>query len=128
MAGKLPPNPFPKGVSGNPSGRGKDIPGFKALANLTKKELADVSNVLIKGDMKGLRRIADDETAPAMLCLVASVMIKIYDRGDMQAFDMLLNRLIGKVKDELHHGGSIGGNSNGTVVVTLPSNGREVRK
>lgn len=103
-------------------------PGFQRLKQLTKKELVDCTNVLIKGDMEGLRRIAQDPKSPALLSTIASIMCKMHERGDMQSFDMLLNRLIGKVKDEVQHGGSIGGTHGSTVIVTLPSNGREVRK
>ncbi len=42
------------------------------------------------------------------------------------AISALLNRIIGKVRDEVLHGGAIGGNHGSTVIVTLPSNGREV--
>jgi hypothetical protein len=33
--------------------------------------------------------------------MVASVALKIISKGDMYALDVLLNRLIGKVKDEV---------------------------
>lgn len=109
-------------------GRPSDPPGFRRLANLTKTELVSVTNVLIKGDMEGLRRMANDPKAPALLSTIAAIMIRMHATGDMDAFDKLLNRIIGKVKDEVQHGGSIGGNYGSTVIVTLPSNGREVIK
>lgn len=115
---RCPPLPGP--------GRPADPPGFRALKTLTKKELVDVTNVLIKGDMDGLRRLANDSHAPALLSTIASVMVRIHASGDMDAFDKLLNRIIGKPRDENAHGGSIGGNHGSTVIVKLPSNGREV--
>lgn len=116
-----------KGQSGNPSGLERHPPGFRALRNLTKKELIDVGNVLIKGDMEGLRRVAEDEKSPALMAMIASICLTIYNSGDMKALDTLLNRLIGKVREDIHHGGSIGGVSGAQVVVTLPSNGKEAK-
>jgi hypothetical protein len=108
-------------------GRPKDPPGFRALKTLTKKELVDVGSVLIKGDMEGLRRIAHDPYAPALLSTIASVIIRIHATGDMDALDKLLTRIIGKPRDENAHGGSIGGTHGSTVIVKMPSNGREVQ-
>lgn len=82
---------------------------------------------MIKGDMQGLRNAVNDPTTPALVATIASIMIRMHATGDMDAFDKLLNRIIGKVRDEVQHGGSIGGNLGSTVVVTLPSNGREVK-
>lgn len=114
--------------NGGGPGRPKHPPGFQALKTLTKKELVDVTNVLIKGDMDGLKRIKNDPKSPALLATIASVIVKMHATGDMDALDKLLSRIIGKVRDEVHHGGSIGGTHGSTVIVTLPSNGREVRK
>ncbi len=106
----------------------KRFPGFQPLKNLSKKELVDVGNILLKGDMIGLAELAEDPTAPPLLATFANILCTIHRRGDMQGFDMLLNRLIGKVREEVHHGGSIGGTHGSTVIVTLPTNGREAPK
>lgn len=119
------PSPAPRR---SPDELARNFPGFKPLKNLTKKELVDVGSLLLKGDMAGLKILSEDETAPPLLSMFASILCTIHRRGDMQGFDMLLNRLIGKVPQDVHHGGAIGGTHGSTVIVTLPPNGREVRK
>lgn len=109
-------------------GNYKYPPGFKLLKNLTRAELVDVASVLLKGDMEGVRKAMNDPRSPPLIAALASVMVKIHERGDMHALDLLLNRIIGKVRDETHFSGAIGGTQGSTVIVNLPSNGREAKK
>lgn len=100
---KAPPRgtPFKKGKSGNPRGRAADPPGFKKLKNLTKKELVAVGNVIVKGTYDDLAKIATtDKKASVLHKMVASISLRIIQNGDMDSFDKLLNRLIGKVKED----------------------------
>jgi hypothetical protein len=112
-----------KGESGNTNGRHKELPELKILKNLTKKELVDIGNLVVKGNVHRLRLVAENAfDEPVIKCMMAQVCLRIMEKGDMQALDVLLNRLIGKVKDEIHHQGDFNAPQ---VILTLPANGRE---
>lgn len=124
-------NPSPstrikKGEVRNPEGARAHNQALKNLKHLTKKELADLTNLIIKGDLDQLKRIAKKEVKASVLqVMVAAVCVKVIEKGDMHSLNMLLDRIIGKVKDEVHHSGSVGGEVTGRVSVVLPSNGKE---
>lgn len=124
-----PPNhaKWKKGQSGNPEGRPPDPPELKRLKNLTKRELVDLGNLVVKGDVDTLRKLASNGKSTALVAMVAAVCERVIREGDMQKLDILLNRLIGRVKEEVQHSGEIGGNGSAQVIVTLPSNGKEAK-
>lgn len=115
--------PWKKGQTGNPKGRPPDALNA-ALKKLTKEELEDIANLIIKGNMPALRAIAKDDTAPVIKVMVAATVVKIISKGDMHSLDTLLNRLVGKVKDTIHHTGTVGAT---TVVLKIPDNGRSAK-
>lgn len=93
------------------------------LKNLTKVELVEVGNLIIKGSVSQLQRMAKAKEASVLAVMTAAICARVIEKGDYHAWNAILDRLIGKVKEELHHSGSIDGNTR--VIVTLPSNGRE---
>jgi hypothetical protein len=100
-------------------------PAVKHLKHLSKKEFIEVGNVIVKGTMQDIIDICQaPQDHSGLKCMVAAVVYKITRRGDMAALDTLLNRLIGKVKDEVHHTGD----NVPQIIVTLPSNGREAKR
>lgn len=92
---------FKKGQSGNPQGGRAHNAEEKALKKLTKEELIEIGNIIVKGDMDQLKAIAKDPKASVIQVMIASVAAKTIAKGDMHALDILLNRLVGKVKDEI---------------------------
>jgi hypothetical protein len=118
------PQLYKPGQSGNPKGRPKESKAVKAVRSLTKQEMLKIANFIVKGDVAALKKMRQDTSTVVIQAMIAAVAIKIIGKGDMVALDMLLNRLIGKVKDEVLY--SAEGNSP-NVIVTLPSNGREVK-
>lgn len=114
---------FKPGQSGNPTGKPKDSPELRKLKNLTKQELVDVATMVVKGNLPDLKDIARDPTAPVVRVMLAAVCIKIIQKGDMSALNILLDRLVGKVKDELY----LTTDNPPQIIVTLPSNGREAK-
>lgn len=125
--------PWKKGESGNPKGRKKDLPEVKTLRHLTAAQMAEIGNMIVCGDFDGLKRIGesikigspDHNRYTALQIMVASCAAKIIQKGDMYMLDVLLNRLIGKVKDQVVHSG-IPAAAAPQVIITLPSNGREI--
>lgn len=121
--------PFPKGVSGNPLGAGH--PNYdrtsSVMKRLTAKEVKDLSGLILLGDIAELQAIAKDKKEKVIKVMLAAVAVKIISKGDANALNILLDRLIGKVANPIRLGNT-DGSPIGEVVrvnVTLPSNGRE---
>lgn len=114
---------FQKGKSGNPRGRPVDPPEIKLMKKLTRQELIEVGEMVIMGDVATLKKLRGDDRCTVLKGMFISICLKILRDGDMEKFDKLMSRFIGKVKDEidLNHSGEI----KGRVLVMLPSNGRE---
>jgi len=113
---------FKPGQSGNPLGGKLHDQELRAVKNLTKKELADVGNLIIKNNFDALKKLSKDAKATVLQRMLASIAVRIIDKGDMGALDILMNRLVGKVKDE------IALTNLPQVNVTMPANGREAKK
>lgn len=109
------------GQSGNPRGLIRQPDAIRQLKQLTKSELVEVGTLIVKGDVTTLKRVARDPKATVIHALVAAVAVRIIEKGDMVSLDLLLNRLIGKVRDEVALTGNMP-----QIIITLPSNGREV--
>lgn len=123
-ADHLKPHHFKKGQSGNPAGAAAHNPEIKKLKALTESELVEVGTLVVKGDVDNLRAIVKDPKSTAISAMMASVAIRAIAKGDSKALETLLCRLIGKVPDKVHVSGANGGPQ---VIVTMPSNGREVK-
>lgn len=113
-----------KGQSGNPQGARLHDPEIKAIKKLTKSELKEVGSLILENNFTRLEELALDPSASTIQRMVASLARRVIFHGDPQAFDTLLNRLIGKVKEEVEHTGNL---NSPQVIVSLPSNGREVK-
>jgi hypothetical protein len=98
-----------KGEVRNPRGAAAHDPALRAIRACTKEELRDVANLILADDFQGLKDLAEamkstdkkPKGITVLKAMVASVALKIISKGDMYALDVLLNRLIGKVKDEV---------------------------
>lgn len=130
MKGNKNPSPatrFKKGNNANPLGGKLHDPEIRAIKRLTQDELKEVGTLVVKGDIEALKKLKEDSKCSVLQAMVASVAIRIISKGDMQALDVLLNRLIGKVKDELDM--SVGGKPGAPqVIITLPDNGFSAKK
>lgn len=124
--GKLEPamiaKQFKKGQVANPEGARAHDPEMRMLKRLTKEEMKEVGNLVLMGNVDSLKGIGKDPKSSALKTMLASVCVRVISKGDMQAFDILLNRLIGKVKDEVEHSGMV---ARPKVILTMPANGRE---
>ena len=113
---------FKKGKSGNPLGGKIHKPEIRRIKGLTEKEVVKIGTLVLKGSVDELRAIAKNGKASALKCMMAAVAVRTISRGDPQALDALLNRLIGRVKDKVEVSGP---NSGPQVILNMPSNGRE---
>ena len=117
--------PWKKGQSGNPLGGQLHDAEIRAIKKLTKEELKELGAIVLKNNLDELMKIQDDPNASVLKVLVASVCVKAIKKGDMYSLDVLLNRLIGKVKEEIEHSGDV---RPATVNIMMPNNGRAVKK
>lgn len=118
-------NRFRPGNRANPRGASAHNPILKAIRSLTNEELLENLNLIVKGNAAQLKAIANDPHAPVVKAMIAAVADRIITKGDMHALDMLLNRLVGKVKDEVHHQGDTF--LPPQIILTLPDNGRTAK-
>lgn len=92
---------FKPGQSGNPRGAAAHNQDMKRLRILTKGEVAEVGTMILEGNRDALQAVLTDTSVSTLKLWFASVALKAINKGDMNSLDVLLNRIIGKVKDEI---------------------------
>lgn len=106
---------FKKGRSGNPLGGKLHNPELRAIKRLTAQEVAEIGALILSKNYKALKRIAEDARsndhakASVLKTWIATVAMKGIAKGDAHALDVLLNRLIGRVKEKIELTGDDGG-------------------
>lgn len=98
------PNPktrWKKGQSGNPSGSVPYPPEIKRIHKFTADELKEMISVLLYATSAECEALAADPNAPKIKKIMATILLKAYEHGSMGQLDMVLNRVIGKVKDDV---------------------------
>lgn len=118
---------FQKGSNVNPRGRGID-PLKKALRNLTVQELNDIAGMVVKGTTEDLEAVLKNPQESVLKTMVASVCKKAIQQGNEATMEVLLDRLVGKIPDQIKHSGIPANNSAPAVIFTMPSNNREVKE
>lgn len=93
---------FKPGQSGNPNGRPKLPEEVKEAKRLTAAELELKLTEFLKKSREELYAIAKDPKSTGMDALVASIMTFGVSKGDHMRMEFLLNRLIGKVKEQVN--------------------------
>lgn len=118
---KLPPveHQFKPGVSGNPSGRPKLTEDEKRLRKLTKEQFKEIGDIIVSGNTSELDELIHDPKATVLQVAIATAMRAAIEKGDLGNVEILLNRLIGKPKEELEVTGI-------TPTVIKLSNGEEL--
>lgn len=115
---------FKKGVAANPLGINISVEE-RAFRTLTKKELVKIGNEIVQSSYEELLEFEKDRKRSGIHRMVIAQALKAIESRDTQAFDMLLNRLIGKVRDEVLHQGDM--LTPPQIILTLPDNGSSVR-
>lgn len=116
--------PFKKGApSANPEGARKHSPEIKKIKALTEEQLIEVASFVLQNDVGSLRAKIKDPKTGALQAMVIGLAIKTMSKGDPGAFNALMDRILGKVKENFNFSGNIGGTSK--VILTMPANGSE---
>jgi hypothetical protein len=116
--------PAKKGEVRNPNG-GRAHNGLKAqLKKLTTKELSDMIELVMTKPVSELQKIAMNPNEISLKVGIASAMVRMINKGDFETLEKMLQRVVGKVKDEvdLNHNG-IPQAPPAVMHVYIPSNG-----
>lgn len=118
--------PFQKGQSGNPLGGKLHNPEIKKIKQLTEKELIDVASFVLASTVGQIKERMKDPKTSVLQGMVLGLALKSMTKGDSSAFNALMDRLLGKVKENFNFSGTVGGTSK--VILTMPSNGSEAEE
>jgi hypothetical protein len=91
---------FKKGKSGNPAGRPTLPPDIKAARAMNQIELERVLNHVIFLPMPEVNALTKSKEAPAFLVGSAKMVQKFAKYGDIFVYNAILERLIGRVRDQ----------------------------
>lgn len=94
---------FKKGVASNPGGFTKEQAKAKRI---TRDGIADLLNVLQSATHEQMERILGNPETTALTMMVVKCYMNTIDTGDWKQFNLFLDRLVGKVKDEVEVGGT----------------------
>lgn len=124
---------FKPGGVGNPLGGGAHNPELNRVRRMTKEEVSEVGALILSKDLEALQEIVasasnknanyDPKKYSVLKIWFASIAVKAIQKGDPLALNAILNRIVGKVPEEIKHTGNLPGSS--SPIIILPSNGRE---
>lgn len=89
-----------KGVSGNPKGRVKMPEEVRRLDALTKAQTKALFAKLVNTPLEELQEMAKDKSKSTLEHVVIRVLLMGIKHGDATRLDRILDRIIGKVKEE----------------------------
>lgn len=89
------------GQSGNPSGRPNLDPELRKLRELTKEQFKELATLLLSGTQEDLAELLAKPDTSMLTTWMIRVILTGAENGDYAKLDSLMNRLVGKVKDEM---------------------------
>jgi hypothetical protein len=92
---------FQKGVSGNPNGRPKLPPEIKQIQKMSPTFVRAMINKLSRMTKDELAIHLKDPKTPVLEVTLGSIYAKAIKDGDYMRLNFLLDRTIGKVKEEV---------------------------
>lgn len=91
--------PYKPGQTGNPLGASIHNKKLNEVRLLTREELTSMASILLKSDVRELKRILDDDKQTILRMMLAAVAYKTITTGDIKGLDLFLDRIIGKPKE-----------------------------
>lgn len=104
MGNTKPTNPkkFQKGNCANPRGAGAHNKEVKVIRRLTHDDIAEIGSLILDGNVEKLKEIQTNPATTVLKVWMCSVAIKAINKGDAQALNALLDRIVGKPKESLN--------------------------
>lgn len=81
-------------------GRPPAPPDLKGVTYLTQDHVKRQVAVFLETPLEDIKRIADDHRETSLRSLVAKIILNAFVEGDQQRLNFLLDRCVGKVKEE----------------------------
>ena len=99
---------FLPGQSGNPKGKPKLTPEQREFRSAAKNEIIEEFKYLWSLPIEEIQEIAAPEeeifgNTPLIRIAIAKALLKAAQTGDMHQLNQILDRVIGKVKEEIDH-------------------------
>lgn len=114
---------FKPGQSGNPNGRPPAPATIRAMKSWNQVKFAELLNEYVELTQDQLAEKLKSGGCTMLEEMIMSIMLHAKKKGDHQKMEFLLNRLIGKVPNEIDV--TTKGDKLPSVMI-LPSNGREL--
>lgn len=92
------------GQSGNPERKGLSDPAATKIRQLTRAQIAEIGTVVLDGSLEDLNKIVTDPKASALRVWIATIIVDGIKQGDVVKLNALLDRIAGKVKQEIGFG------------------------
>jgi len=100
--GSTNPSHFKPGQSGNKKGRKKGTTTVpKIVREYNKKKIEEIISKYLDMGSAELKKIMLDKTTPSIDLIVIKVITEAIKKGDCSRLSFLLDRTIGKVKEEV---------------------------
>lgn len=93
--------PFKKGSSGNPSGRSKLDNELAEVRKMTKEHYRDLCTLLMGTRTEELQALLDKPETSMLTTIIIRCLMVAGEKGDSHSLDKIMERVIGKVKDEM---------------------------
>ncbi len=90
------PGSIKKGEARNPKGSSERVRRLAKIKRLTIDELAEVGTLILRSTRDELVHTKSDPDASILQCWVMALVAKSVKDGDVQTFDTMMTRLIGK--------------------------------
>jgi hypothetical protein len=98
----MPKKLFEKGNPGGP-GRPKKDPLVKKAAKMTRNEVEECLVRYLRHSVSELKELIKNDKLTTIEMLVARIIYQGIRTGDQQKLNFLLERIVGKVKDQIEH-------------------------
>jgi hypothetical protein len=92
---------FKPGQSGNPNGRPQLSADERRIRKLTNDEIKEVGSLLLAGKESELAALVASDETPILKKWMANVALIGLKSGDERRMTALLDRIVGKVKEEI---------------------------
>jgi hypothetical protein len=98
---------FKPGQSGNPYGRPPIPADLKAARAESKEALERSLHECAKRSLKEIKELTKDASLSGLEALVVSIWSRAVENADYQRANFLLERMLGKVPEQVNHSGSL---------------------